>query len=360
MIFRVNVSSRQLERHTQYWDIAELTLEHYLITSDSMGVTSILDPDIFGEELFFVRSQARTTAKKRLDMLALDKNGNGSVIELKKDKGKLGVDTQALQYMADMSKYKGRSFLAKFGLRKREDDLRAFLHEDIDLDSINQRSRIILVARYFDEALLSMGEWLAENNVAFRCISFSPVLIGQEKYINFSVVFDQTTPSTRRHVEFSREQRNAQCFWHNIGAKNESWWKYLLNTGQISAGFDNEPGDRGESILLNYLKGDTVFAYVSRIGCVGYGVIDSNANQKGKAYKLVKPGSKEDTFPTQGKHLHRRSVEWKAAILDFSNAIPVERLKSEFNITHPIQTSSTIRSGETEILKTKLQQQNEL
>ena len=75
MIFRVNISSRQLERHTQYWDIAELTMEQYLITSDSMEVTSILDPDIFGEELFFVRSQARISTKKRLDMLALDKNG---------------------------------------------------------------------------------------------------------------------------------------------------------------------------------------------------------------------------------------------------------------------------------------------
>jgi hypothetical protein len=82
---------------------------------------------------------------------------------------------QALQYLASFSVFKGLEFLSKFGegaaLRDR---VQGFLGDEVRLEEVNRRSRIILVARSFDPTLFSMGEWLAKAGVAFRCIEYTP------------------------------------------------------------------------------------------------------------------------------------------------------------------------------------------
>jgi hypothetical protein len=357
MLFEIDEAAKRLRKHTSFWAIGELELEDYLKTSDVQGNPNQLDPEVFGEELFFVKNQSRTRQGKRLDILALDRRGNGTVIELKKDRGKLGVETQALQYVADVAKYRGHAFLSNYKISGARDDVLAFLDEGVRIEDINKNTRMILMARYFDDGLLSMGHWLAENNVAFRCISFAPIVVEGRKYLSFSVVFDQTAASTRHSADFSAEQREPRAFWHNIGSSDESWWLHLLDNGEISANWDNEPGDRGETVLTSYIKDDVVFAYASGIGCVGYATVGSTG---ASGYELVDAGSIKDVFPQSGQHLHRKGVNWRAATRDFRKAIPVSELRNKFNITHPVQTSSAIRTGDTERLKRALDERSDL
>jgi hypothetical protein len=42
-----------------------------------------------------------------------DQAGNSVIVELKRQAGSLGVETQTLQYLADFSAFKGRDFLAR-------------------------------------------------------------------------------------------------------------------------------------------------------------------------------------------------------------------------------------------------------
>lgn len=113
MLFKINPTTDALENVVSDWTPPELKLEKYLVTRTDSDVTAMSD-SVFGEPLLLVSNQVRTSAKKRADMLALDRAGNGVIIELKRNEGRLGVETQALQYLADFSNYRGRQFLQKF------------------------------------------------------------------------------------------------------------------------------------------------------------------------------------------------------------------------------------------------------
>jgi len=223
--------------------------------------------------LLLVKNQARTGRGKRADILALDKAGNAVIIELKKDTGQLGVETQALQYLAAFSSYQGKNFIRHFAKYSKtlEDDIRGFLGDNnVQLEDINKNSRIILMAQKFDRSLYSMGIWLASCNVAFRCVEYTPFEVNGEYFLSFSIAFDQS-PLNIYPLSFQRELRDPQYFWHNIGKNHQQWWEYLVQKGQISTGFSNEPNDEGERILKNYIKGDTILAYATKYGAVGWG-----------------------------------------------------------------------------------------
>ncbi len=111
MLFEIN--NKALSPYHSSWVPKELELEEYLVTSADTEVP-ILDPSVFGEPLLLISNQVKTRSKKRADILAIDRGGNGVIIELKRNTGSLGVETQALQYLADFSSYKGVGFIKRF------------------------------------------------------------------------------------------------------------------------------------------------------------------------------------------------------------------------------------------------------
>ncbi|PYI71845.1 MAG: hypothetical protein DMF08_07550 [Verrucomicrobia bacterium] len=149
--------------------------------------SSILNEEIFKEPLLLLSSQVRTRLKKRADLLAIDRDGNGVVIELKRHHGSMGVDTQALQYLSDFSSHRGMGFLSRFkkGDEKSVEEVRGFLGDAVAIDDINKATRVILVARSFDETLYSMGEWLCSMGVAYRCIAYTPFNVGRKTFSAF-------------------------------------------------------------------------------------------------------------------------------------------------------------------------------
>ena len=348
MLFEVN--GKQLIPKQIGWEPSEKDLENLIISTAKAELN--LDYNIFGEYLFFVDNQKRGSNKKILDIIALDEHAQGVIIELKKDKGSLGVETQALQYLSDTAQYTGDDFIKEFKLGDKEGTLEAFFYEGITVKDINQRSRIILIAREFDESLYSMGQWLANQGISFKCIKYAPHTIEGNQYLSFSVSFDQSSDHNQYRVNFKkRKTRKSDYFWHNLGSDDSNWLAYLYDSGQISASFNNQECDRGEVILKNYISGDVVFAYVSGIGCLGYGKIKGNGK-----YKLIKQGSDGDVFDPSGLHLHRLPIEWKA-FLPENKAITAKELREKFEIATPVQTSSKIRKGNIKGLIEKIEQQ---
>ena len=138
MLFKINPSAGSLEPVQSDWVPGELELERYLVAHAEANV-QVMSESVFKEPLLLVRKQVRTGAKKRADLLALDRAGNGVIIELKKSEGRLGVETQALQYLADFSKYRGRSFFKRFsdspGIS--EETVRRFMGGKADMDAAN-------------------------------------------------------------------------------------------------------------------------------------------------------------------------------------------------------------------------------
>ena len=225
MIFEIHPKNKALRAYRSGWVPKELELENYLISSADEEIP-LLNPSIFGESLLFIHHQVKTRAGKRADILALDTRGNAIIIELKRSIGSMGVETQALQYLADIAPHKGQDFIARFSKKCPElkDNVLSFLGDDIKIENINQNNRIILMARSFDPTLLSMGEWLSDKGVAFRCITYTPIEYENKRFVSFSVAFDRT-PEAIYPLAFKSTLRQPGCFWHNIGKTSDKWWR---------------------------------------------------------------------------------------------------------------------------------------
>ncbi|MCU7960654.1 MAG: hypothetical protein KZQ58_11805 [gamma proteobacterium symbiont of Bathyaustriella thionipta] len=270
--------------------------------------------------------------------LAIDRYGNSVIIELKRDRGFLGVETQALQYLADFSAFKGKDFIDRFSKSNKqlEQEVGSFIGGNASIKDINKTSRVILLAREFDPTIYSMGEWLSNNGVAFRCIQYEPTEIDNKKFISFSIAFDRSN-DILNPLALGGITREPGYYWHNIASADQNWWEYLVNSKQIPACFDSMPGDQGEKILTSYISGDVIVAYAKGYGAIGWGVID-----KPDSYHLAKDGSSEDYW--KGDCMHRLSINWKAVAKNLSDGIKPGKVREKFDIYHPISTSVSIDS----------------
>jgi len=70
--------------------------------------------------------------------------------------------------------------------------INSFIGSNASVKDLNKTSRIILLARDFDPTIYSMGEWLSNNGVAFRCIQYEPIRIDEKDFISFSIAFDRS------------------------------------------------------------------------------------------------------------------------------------------------------------------------
>lgn len=338
MIFKINEHTKTLEpvEVVSQSALPELILEEYVISQSQLETSHwLLRREIFGEELLPIGRQVKTTQGKRADILAIDQLGNSVIVELKRDGGQLGVETQALQYLAEFSAYKGEHFIDQY-LPVYQSFLgkQASLADDIqqftgikNLEEINQNSRIILVAQSFDRVLFSMGKWLASNNVAFRCIEYTYLEIDSNKFLSFSVAFDDS-PSHIYPLSFPALFRESQYFWHNIGSisgsetdmTNQAWWEYLVKKSQIAASFTNQRGGPGELLLQEYVQGDRVLAYSSGHGAVGYGIIETP-----NKHILAETDSEDDVL--KGRMRHRLPIKWLAIIPNLRDAVKAQEIK---------------------------------
>ncbi|WP_339690270.1 hypothetical protein [uncultured Pseudoalteromonas sp.] len=349
MLFKIiSKDNKQVLEAVSSQSMGELQLEQ-LIMENQKGennnvTTQLLNEGIFGEELILLKNQVKIANGKRLDVLALDKNGNGVVIELKKDLGCLGVDTQALQYLADISRFNGDNFIKNKKLINDSyiEAVESFIDSaEIDRAKINSKNRIILIANKFDRTLFSMGEWLSDKGVGFKCIQYSlSNLEDGTQYIDFSVVFDRSPESTFP-LSFSAMQREPKYFWYNIGTTEPKNWACLKEKSIVSAGFDGTKDDKGDRLLNSFIPGDVLIAYANSYGAIGVAEIP---NTSSSTYKLLKKPIAND--PVSEYHLHRLNVEWKYKTDDnFSGSITPADARNQFNIHHPYTTSCSIESG---------------
>ena len=59
-------------------------------------------------------------------------------------------------------------------------------------------------------------------------------------------------------------------------------------------------------------------------------------------------------------HLHRLSIDWKACTRNFKRVMTTKELKETFQILHLIQTSSSILTGNANVLMEALQEKDKL
>lgn len=138
-------------------------------------------PDLLGEPLLVIGRQVTIPdVKDRVDLLAVDPEGNAVVVELKRGALTDPVDIQALRYASYVSKWGFEEFERVATNHRREGaeeynfnaDLEAFFNDAgiEEVPNLNEDQRIIILGTSVREKLGSVALWLNDHNVDIRLI----------------------------------------------------------------------------------------------------------------------------------------------------------------------------------------------
>lgn len=158
-------------------------------------------PDALGEELLIIQKEFAgfTGTKERLDLLALDKDGNLVVIENKLDDSGRDVVWQALKYAsycANLSKSQVVEIFQKH--LKHDEDAESKICEFLDADDINEvkintgnSQRLVFVAANFPKEVTNTALWLLRQGISIQCFRATPYAFGEELLLKI----DQIIPT---------------------------------------------------------------------------------------------------------------------------------------------------------------------
>lgn len=182
--------------------VKEANIEEFL----RKNVGRIFD-DEDEETLLIVGQQVVNARNARNDLVALDKNGNLVLIEIKRDSGDMAHRTEALEFQAvryaaslatihnvdELVKRMFARYINRWPNEFQKGDLtpeelgkrtvNKFLEENNAVKSFNKLQRIILVASAFDDQTLSAAAWMENNGINIACIALNPVKAGESLYL---------------------------------------------------------------------------------------------------------------------------------------------------------------------------------
>lgn len=219
-------------------------------------------PDALGEELLIIQKEfdGFDDTKERLDLLALDKNGNLVIIENKLDDSGRDVVWQALKYAsycASLSKLQVvdiyQDYLNKYRSTKSDTPavnasqaISEFL-EIPELDevkiNIGTSQRILFVAANFRKEVTSTALWLISQGLDIKCIKVTPFALDKQLLLNVEQIIP--TPEAQEMMigitAKETEEKNTEATIKSRHTIRKGYWDKLLETFQESSCnlFDN-------------------------------------------------------------------------------------------------------------------------
>jgi hypothetical protein len=242
-------------------------------------------PRILGEELLVIGKEVILPSGKRLDLLCVDRKGHIAIVELKRDDSGSSVEWQAIKYASYCSKLLPNEIYRQYGtyLGRSEDEAEKAIAEfiDADIDSMNAKQRIILVAREFNSEVLSAVLWLREYGLDIQCTRLAPYIdTDNELFIKPETIIP--LPEAKDYIERREfKQRTVASlkgdwtgYWYvNVGESEHRRWDDNVRFGFVGAG----QGSEYSSALLRLSVGDRIYAYMRGLGYVGFGEVTKPA-----------------------------------------------------------------------------------
>lgn len=207
---------------------------------DALGST-------LGDDLLIIQKEfdGFDGTRERLDLLALDRQGQLVVIENKLDDSGRDVVWQALKYAAYCSSLKKaeivdifQRYLDRTGGGAESGDateaIREFLGEDaweeVVLNAGNDQ-RIVFIAASFRREVTATVLWLREHGIDARCIRVVPYLFGEEVLVDLQQVIP--TPEAAdymiRMAEKDTEEKSAKGAQRERHTLRQKFWTALLD-----------------------------------------------------------------------------------------------------------------------------------
>jgi len=179
------------------------------------------EPDCLGEDLLIIQKEfdGFDDTRERLDLLALDKDGNLVIIENKLDDSGKDVVWQALKYTSYCSTLTTDQILKIFQdyliSESRNDDaenlIMEFLgigdREDLYLNRNDQR--MIFIANNYRKEVTSTVTWLLKHDLQIQCFRVSPSEMNGDLILNIEQIIPQ--PDTEElMIRIKEKEREGQ------------------------------------------------------------------------------------------------------------------------------------------------------
>jgi len=145
-------------------------------------------PELLGEELLVVSVEFDRfeNSKDRLDLLAIDRQGNLVVVELKRDSYAGYAELQALRYAAMVSSMTIEKLLPYYLAYQKHHlgaenpsqeesltSIQEFVNSD-DFEELSNKPRIILCSQDFSAEITTTVLWLNQNGLDISCVRITP------------------------------------------------------------------------------------------------------------------------------------------------------------------------------------------
>lgn len=232
-------------------------------------------PGILGEDLLIIAKELILLSGKRLDLLAIDHDGNLVVIELKRDESTTDIELQALQYASYVSKFSSVEIIEHYtnyltlgsdgGVQ--ESTARQAIVDfvgDEELENLNFSQRLILVAGEFRPEVASTVLWLRDYEVEIKCVRLRKYLNDQgELYITPDIIIplpeaqDYIERKETRQREAKVRQAKTSSFSMEVGNYDPSELERLLSS---TLGNPSDLTPRFVTFLDILLSEDKVFS----------------------------------------------------------------------------------------------------
>jgi hypothetical protein len=311
-------------------------------------------------KLFQIGRQVITDFGKRIDLLAINEQGDLFAIELKKDRTPREVVAQALEYgfwVQDLSFEAIRELYAKH--HEGEDFDSAFTsHFETDIpEAVNTSHQLVVVATGMDVSTEQIVDYVRAYGVPINVLFFEYLNDGDREYLARSWLTDPALDGASGSAGKKQAPWNQTDFFVAVGENNERNWDDMVRYGFVSAGH----GEKYRKVMENLFEGARVWAAIPKsratggaYGYVGVGrvtapavrVTDFDVEVDGTAVNILEaPDLKapnmgwESDDPEQCEYLAR--VEWidtrprEQAIWEkgmFANQNVVAKLRQPFTL----------------------------
>ncbi len=211
------------------------------------------NPSSLGEELLIIQKEFSgfNETNERLDLLALDKNGNLVIIENKLDDSGRDVTWQTIKYASYCSSLNKKQIIKIYqdylGTNEdAEERISEFFEgkeiSDIFLNQGLNSQRLIMIASKFRKEVTSSVLWLMNFKIKIQCFQVTPFELGEQLFLNV----EQILP-TKNTEDFTigiatkaqQEVEEQEILKNRHYIRLEFWEKFLKQSNKVNTLFSN-------------------------------------------------------------------------------------------------------------------------
>lgn len=235
---------------------------------------SILDPD-----LLLIGRQVPTAYGKFVDLLAIDREGNLTVIELKRDKTPREVVAQVLDYGSWVTGLEDDDIAAIFDAFKHkyypnenatslDEAFCKYFGIDAMPEEINESHELVVVAAALDDSTERIINYLTEFGVSVNPVFFRFFKDGESEYLSRAWLIEPDQVEARIVEKREKLPWNGE-FYVTFGGNSDRDWEEARKFGYVAAG----GGSRYTKPLQVLEPGSRVWVNNPGAGYVGVGTV---------------------------------------------------------------------------------------